>query len=102
MRERRYRWPTGPDSAASRNRSSEAQRQPVALHHHGGLAAADERSEEDRLGQRTLERLLHQARHRPGAERRVVAVLRQPGLGLGRELDGDVLLGELDLQLSDI
>src|SRR5262249_6711068 len=64
------------------------------------VAAALELAEQDFVGERLLDVLLDQTRHRPRAHLLVIAVLDQPLAGLFRQLDGDVAVAELRLQLE--
>src|SRR5712691_5058239 len=66
------------------------------LHHdHPHVAAVLELAEQDLVGERLLDVLLDQARHRPRPHLLVVAVGDQPVAGLVRELDGDVAVAEI-------
>src|SRR5262249_9417950 len=64
------------------------------------VAAALELAEQDFVGERLLDVLLDEARHRPRPHLLVIAVLDQPLAGLFRQLDGDVTVAELCLQLK--
>src|SRR5712691_5550682 len=64
------------------------------------MPAGLELAEQHLVGERLLDGLLDQPRHRPRAHLLVVAVLGQPLAGLFRELDGDVAVAELRLELE--
>src|SRR5262249_22567687 len=64
------------------------------------VAAALELAEQDFVGERLLDVLLDEARHRPRPHLLVIAVLDQPLGGLFRQLDGDVAIAQLRLQLE--
>src|SRR6266542_6021844 len=63
------------------------------------LAAVPQLAEQDLLGERLLHLVLDEARHRARAHGLVEAVLGQPDAALLRQLDRDLLLGELLTEL---
>src|SRR6185436_19070339 len=63
------------------------------------LAAVLQLAEQQLVGERTADRVLDQARHRPRTHQRVEALAREVQLELGGELRLDLLLGELLLEL---
>src|SRR5688572_12023625 len=65
------------------------------------VATARELAEQELLGERPLDVLLDDARHRPRTHLRVVAARRDPIASRGLELDRDVVLVELGLELDD-
>src|SRR5581483_11599064 len=65
------------------------------------LAAGLELAEEDLVGERPLDLVLDQPRHRARAEDRVVALARQPLARARRDRERDALLGELIVHFLD-
>jgi len=97
--------PPRPDSLGSR--------QLAALHHFGvqhqgavphrdvNLATlVGEHAEQDQFGKRLLQVLLDDTRHRARAHERVIALLGQPGTGIGIDIQLHVLVVELGLQFD--
>ena len=64
-------------------------------------AAVLQPAEQHLVGERRLDRLLDDARHRPRAHLLVIAVLDQPVARLVGELDRDIAFGKLGIELHD-
>ena len=64
-------------------------------------SAVLEPAEQHLVGERRLDLLLDDARHRPGAHRFVIAVLDQPDARFVGQFDRHVAVGELRLELQD-
>ena len=97
-------WPCGllrPRLGDLGRRRGQLERRRVVLDADVDLAAVRQLAEQQLLGERLLDLVLDQPRHRPRAHQLVVAALGQPGARVRIELDVHVLLGQLQLELED-